>query len=298
MKFQKNRKYLYACYGHPAITDKDGRYYCRARHFIMDDDFFLCKDCPLFGGSFEYDGGSCPECWYFDLDTESDGEKPINADEAMKKEEGLVNGGFVSLFPQYLFDSRGERFDIIERALIFAAEKHKGQVRKGSLIPYISHPIETSMIVAKMDGDPETIAAAALHDTLEDTDTSYEELSDNFGKRVADLVQCESENKRKNRPSQETWKIRKQETLDKAASEPIEARKIMLADKLSNMRQTMRSMELIGGKVWDRFNIKDPKLHEWYHRGILKSMSELKDYDAYKEYRDLIEKVFKGSGEK
>ena len=193
MKLEKNQKYLYGCFGHPATPDETGEYYCRSRHFLMHDNFELCRDCPLFGGvSSQFDGTNVPQCWYFDLDTEkslSDYFEEVNISpiEMYRKQDSFMNLGLVSTFPEYLSDEESiRRFGIIERAFVFAAEKHKGQVRKGSNIPYIGHPIEVAMLVAKMGGDPEMIAAAALHDTLEDTDTTYEELVLEFGYRVAD----------------------------------------------------------------------------------------------------------------
>ena len=299
MKLEKNQKYLYGCFGHPATPDETGEYYCRARHFLMHDNFDLCRDCPLFGGtSYNIDGTSVPQCWYFDLDTEkSQGdlfeEVELSPIESFKKQEALIKLGYVSFFPEYLSDEESIRmFSVIEKALIFAADKHKGQVRKGSNIPYIGHPVEVAMLVAKMGGNPEMIAAGALHDTLEDTDTSYEELVKNFGYRVADLVQEESEDKREHLDKSASWKIRKQETIDHARVASIEAKKILLADKLSNMRQTAKNIDRIGSKVWDRFNVKDPNLHGWYHKELLDCMKELENLEQYQEYKHLIHMIF------
>ena len=299
MKLEKNQRYLYGCYGHQATPDETGEYYCRARHFLMHDSFTLCRDCPLFGGtSMTEDGESVPECWYFDLDTENYSqeffERPqVSPIQAYKKQDSLMKMGYVSFFPEYLSDEESiRRFGLIEKAFVFAADKHHGQVRKGSNIPYIGHPIEVAMLVAKMGGDVEMIAAGALHDTLEDTDTTYDELVKEFGYRVADLVNEESEDKRPNLDKSKSWKVRKQETIDYAKSASREAKVILLADKLSNMRQTALNIEKIGDKVWERFNVTDPSLHEWYHRGILESMEELSDTEQYLEYKMLLSKVF------
>ena len=77
---------------------------------------------------------------------------------------------------------------MIEEAAEFAREAHRGMFRKGTEIPYIVHPIETAVIVASFTDDEEVIAAALLHDVVEDTDVTGEELEHRFGPRVAGLV--------------------------------------------------------------------------------------------------------------
>lgn len=80
-------------------------------------------------------------------------------------------------------------------------------MRKGSKIPYIYHPMEVALIVAQMTDDPEVIAAAYLHDVLEDTSVTPEELERTFGGRILSLVQEESEDKER------TWRERKASTI-------------------------------------------------------------------------------------
>ena len=78
--------------------------------------------------------------------------------------------------------------NLVSRAVIFAAAAHDGQVRKGTDIPYIVHPMEAAAIAAGLTNDPEVIAAAVLHDVVEDTGTTKNELEAEFGSRVAELV--------------------------------------------------------------------------------------------------------------
>lgn len=92
---------------------------------------------------------------------------------------------------------------MIDRAAKFAEQAHKGAHRKGTRIPYIVHPLETALIASMLTNDEEILAAALLHDTIEDTDVTYEDLKQEFGTRVADLVAAESEDKSK------TWIERK-----------------------------------------------------------------------------------------
>ena len=98
--------------------------------------------------------------------------------------------------------------------MIFASKAHDGMFRKGSNIPYIVHPMEAGAIAASVTDDEEVIAAAILHDVLEDTSICEEEIENEFGKEVLRLVKSDSEDKREELPPEQTWKIRKQETID------------------------------------------------------------------------------------
>ena len=155
------------------------------------------------------------------------------------------------------------------------------------------HPIEAAAIASTMTTDEEMLAAAVLHDVLEDTDTTPEELERLFGARILKLVQNETEDKRKNLPPQDTWKIRKQETitfLKERASR--EAKILALADKLSNMRAIYRDSQLLGDELWERFNEKDKNMHAWMYRAISEALKELSEYIVWHEYNWLIEATF------
>ena len=144
-----------------------------------------------------------------------------------------------------------------------------------------------------MTDDPEIIAAAVLHDTLEDAHISVVEIAEKFGPRVADLVQSESENKRGNLPASETWLSRKQETIEYLSNEKdIAVKMIAFTDKLSNIRAIYRDHLAIGDELWERFNQHDPQMHAWYYRAIADATAELAHYPAWQEYRRLVEKVF------
>lgn len=182
---------------------------------------------------------------------------------------------------------------ILNKAIVFATEAHEGQFRKGTQIPYILHPLEAAAIVGTMTTDDEIIAGAVLHDVVEDTDTPVDEIKELFGKRVAELVASESENKREDKPAESTWKIRKQETLDHLKNAPIEVKMITLGDKLSNIRAIYRDYNTIGDGLWQRFNQKDKNEHYWYYQGVADCLAELNAHQTYKEYCDLIDKTFK-----
>ena len=187
--------------------------------------------------------------------------------------------------------------ELLNRAIVFAVEKHAGAVRKGTTLPYIVHPMEVAAIVAGITDDEAVIAAAVLHDTLEDTDTEKAELVEKFGSRVADLVADESENKRENERPEDTWQIRKAETLEHLAKACRDAKIIALGDKLSNIRAIQRDYEALGEKLWDRFNQKDKALHGWYYKSVADALSadeKIKGTSAMREYAERVAAVFGG----
>lgn len=181
---------------------------------------------------------------------------------------------------------------LLNQAIVFATEAHKGQFRKGTQAPYILHPLEAAAIVSTMTEDEEILAAAVLHDVVEDTGTTIEEIREIFGKNVAEYVSAESENKRENLSAESTWKIRKRETLEHLKTAPKEIKMITLGDKLSNIRAIYRDYNTIGDELWNRFNQKDKNEHLWYYQGIADCLSELDEHFAYREYCDLISKTF------
>ena len=186
-----------------------------------------------------------------------------------------------------------ETISLMDRAIIFATRAHSGTYRKGTKIPYIVHPIEAAAIVATMSDDADMIAAAVLHDVVEDTDATVEEIGFFFNEHIAKLVEAESENKRKNQPPQETWMLRKMETLDFLRNHAgREAKILALADKLSNMRAIHRDQQILGDALWQRFNEKQKEKHAWMYRQVADALSELSDTLAWQEYDELVRDTF------
>lgn len=187
-----------------------------------------------------------------------------------------------------------KQLTLVDQAIIFAARAHAGATRKGTNIPYIVHPIEAAAIVATMTDDKEVIAAAALHDVLEDTDATEEELLARFGRRIMELVSDETENKRKTLPAALTWKTRKQETITFLKTKAgRDAKMLALADKLSNLRAIHRDVCIIGDKVWERFNEKDKNMHAWMYRTVAEVLKEeLEEHPTWQEYDRLVRIVF------
>lgn len=190
-------------------------------------------------------------------------------------------------------EDKEERRKNYDRAMQFAMKAHQGQVRKGSSVPYIVHPVETALIAMTLTHDQDVIIAALFHDIIEDTPYGAEEIEQAFGARVAKLVQAESENKRKGQNASDTWKIRKQEFIDSLEHKTQEEKIIAISDKLSNMRATYQGYREHGVGFWQRFNEKRRELHAWYYRSVTERLREFEDTDVWKELDHLVREVFK-----
>lgn len=181
--------------------------------------------------------------------------------------------------------------NIFEKAVVFALKAHEGQLRKDGGV-YILHPLEVAAIVGTMTNDLEVLSAAVLHDTVEDTPVTAQDILDNFGEKIAELVAHETENKRPEQKASDTWKIRKAESLAVLRDSGIESKIIWIGDKLSNVRSLSRDYDRIGVAVFGRFNEKDPKEQYWYHSTVLEYTKELSNEPAYKEYHRLVHHIF------
>jgi myo-inositol-1(or 4)-monophosphatase len=187
--------------------------------------------------------------------------------------------------------------ELVSEAIAFAVKAHDGMRRKKSNAPYILHPIEAAVIVGTMTDDQNLIAAAVLHDVVEDAGITIEEIEERFGKRVRELVQSETEDKRDHLPPAETWRIRKEESLAVLKNtEDLGVLMVWLGDKLANMRSLYRDWKVEGDAMWQRFNQKDARQQAWYYRSIVTLTQRLEHTSAWIEYKTLTELVF-GKGE-
>jgi len=139
----------------------------------------------------------------------------------------------------------GVQLPILVRALRFAADKHRSQRRLDvQASPYINHPIAVLSILCEEGGvdDEAVLCAAVLHDTIEDTETTADELTDLFGPRVRDIVLAVSDDKRL--PKAE----RKRLQIEHTAGASREAKLVKLADKIANLRDLLEHPP----KHWDQ----------------------------------------------
>ena len=129
----------------------------------------------------------------------------------------------------------GADLEIIDRAVEFAREKHKNQVRRDGS-PYIIHPLAVAEIVAEMGLDTDAILGALLHDCIEDTDTSHDDIARLFGTTTAELVEGVTKLTRANFSSTEQEQMENLRKMFMAMSKDIRVVLIKIADRLHNMR--------------------------------------------------------------
>ena len=182
--------------------------------------------------------------------------------------------------------------ELLDRAIAFAVEAHAGTERRGKGFPYIVHPMEAMAIVATMTSDLELLAAAVLHDTVEDTDVTPEQIRQAFGERVAALVAADTDIRVDGMKREDSWHARKQAAIDRLAVASTDAKMVALGDKLSNMRAIARDSAAQGDRLWQLFRIADPQAHAWHYRGLADALRELEATAAYQEFEQLIKQVF------
>ena len=173
----------------------------------------------------------------------------------------------------------------IHDAIIFAAVRHQNQIRKGTQIPYIVHPMEVMQILTENGCSENVIIAGILHDTLEDTDTTPDDIEKEFGRDILGIVQTESEDKSK------SWKERKQHTIESLKSDSLETKLVCCADKLSNIRSMYANVQSCGSELWKRFNASKEDI-KWYYESIIDGLSDLSEYSMYEELRNTVKLVF------
>lgn len=173
---------------------------------------------------------------------------------------------------------------MLDLALDYAFKAHRGMTRKGTNIPYITHPLEV-MTILMVEGFSETLQIAGLlHDTIEDTSITDEQLTRLFGSEVAYLVDSVSEDKSL------PWEERKAHTIESLRMLSYESKALLLADKLANLRSIHRDYHVIGDLVYSRFNRgKEQQLH--YYQAIIDAMDDFIGLSMDFEYRRLLREL-------
>ena len=170
----------------------------------------------------------------------------------------------------------------LHEAVLFAEKAHRGQKRKGTDIDYITHPMEVFQILTSMNAGYELLVAGLLHDTVEDTDVTIDDIRKAFGERVATLVGNHSEDKSK------TWKERKQHTIDELKTADRDTKLLIMADKVSNLRSMLSDYAQVGEKLWERFNASK-ELQSWYNSEVQDALYDLQfDDNARLVYWELV----------
>jgi len=182
---------------------------------------------------------------------------------------------------------------LVDKAVRFAVDAHSGTERRGKGFPYVIHPLEAMEIVASVTSDPELLAAAVLHDTVEDTPVTLEMIREEFGPRVASIVDAESDRYVPGVNEQDSWRARKQAAIQRLSDASRDVKIVALGDKLSNMRAIERDYRQQGESLWNIFHAPGGKAdHEWHYRSLATALSDLAGTDPYKEFVSRMENVF------
>lgn len=188
----------------------------------------------------------------------------------------------------------------IEQAIRAAAVLHKDQVRKGDMpFPVVSHLVSVAMIVSDYTHDEDTIVAALLHDTIEDTDYTAEELQEDFGGPVRDIVEALSEPQTESDGGKAIWKKKKNVYVEQLKEAPIEALIVCAADKIHNMRTMVEDyyddhskfIANFGGKLEDRIIAYQEISNVLNNRLKSEILSEFNN--VFTEYKNFIADVKK-----
>lgn len=174
--------------------------------------------------------------------------------------------------------------NIITRAIVFASERHSAQKRKGLPWPYIVHIYEVAQILRENGASQDAVVAGILHDTVEDTGTSLEEIALNFGYKIASIVDVLSEDK--SLPYAERKKVQAERI--KVASR--EAKMVKCADCLSNIKSLFYD-ENIDKNLWNRFNSTKDNIKAHY-KSTIEATPDLEDLKMFQELKSYYEKVF------
>lgn len=175
-------------------------------------------------------------------------------------------------------------------ALDFATKAHEGQYRKATSEPYIVHPINVANMLEEAGFQEEVIVAGLLHDTVEDTTVTIEEIRNIFGENVAKMVASNTENKELG------WEARKQHTISSLVNAPFEVKALVVADKLDNLTQLKRDSKTLGeDELWKSFK-RGREKQKWYYEGVLnsafKNLSHYKAPDYFYNYKNLFQEFF------
>lgn len=179
---------------------------------------------------------------------------------------------------------------MIKQAKAFAKKAHANHKRKISKEPYITHPIRVAERLEKAGCSEDVIAAAYLHDVVEDTPYTMADITERFGDRVADLVAGHTEDKSK------SWQERKLHTINLIKDTEKEVKYLIVADRLDNLLELENNLIHYGEQIWNRFNAGYEK-QRWYHESIAKNMyTGLNQEDIpsfFYEFEKIVKRVFK-----
>ena len=176
--------------------------------------------------------------------------------------------------------------EVIEKAARIAVIAHRDHKRKGDNSPYIVHPFMVAFKLVRFDFSDNTIAAALVHDVLEDTDFPEEDLEKELNSEVVNIVRSVSND------DSLSWKEKKNKYVKTVRNGSIEAKAVCVADKIHNLESLLVSYNKEGAEIWKIFN-RGKKDKIWFEDEVLKMLKETWEHPLIKEYEYLLEKMRK-----
>jgi (p)ppGpp synthase/HD superfamily hydrolase len=174
-----------------------------------------------------------------------------------------------------------EGHTLIEKALMLALEAHGDQKRKEAPVPYIVHPVEVALIVAQHGFSDSVIAAALVHDVVEDTPKTLEDVKKELGEEVAALVAPVTHD------DSLSWEDKKRAYIETVRSTSDEAKAISVADKIANAKSLLAAGKEQGTEIWKHFNRgRDKKI--WFEKAMLDMLRETWQHPLVDEYAALV----------
>ncbi len=182
----------------------------------------------------------------------------------------------------------GPRF---QDALAYAARLHAGQTRKQTDVPYVSHLLAVCATVLEDGGDEDEAIVALLHDAVEDQGgaPTLASIRDRFGPRVAAIVEGCSDTDETPKPP---WRLRKEKYVAHLADPDTSSSvlRVSAADKLHNARSVLTERQVVGDRVWDRFNAgRDEQL--WYYRSLVEILRNRFPGRMTDELADVVQRL-------
>lgn len=187
---------------------------------------------------------------------------------------------------------------MVSHAFDFAYRVHGQTTRKGSSVPYITHPLNVMIILLKSKCSEELLAAALLHDVVEDEGIKFQELTEKFGKEVCYLVEQVSEplsliqggsDRRK------SWRARKEHTITSLQKATYDVKMLSCADKLANITDMLHDYTNNGEKLWLKFNASK-KDQQWYYDSLTEVFAQephsLTNLPYYQEFKKKVKSLF------
>ena len=182
-----------------------------------------------------------------------------------------------------------EIMDLKEKAKLFAINAHMGQIRKSEPDkPMIIHPISVGMLLEEYGYDESVVAAGYLHDVVEDTKYTIEDIKREFGNEVANLVMGASE------PDKSlSWEERKAHTIEETKKLPLKNKSVICADKINNLEDLMLKFQKSGKRDFSAFK-RGEEQQKWYYTNVYESLiyGEDENLPIFKRLKNVLDIVF------